>query len=110
MHLPEGHQHRSLDAQSLQLAVDLDHTAVAGAVAARHRCLPRELRARAERRDGLEHRLRAAGEDVAGRIDQLRDEHGSMQTSAPGRSAAASACAAVRNPSTAGAPGSDSAR
>src|SRR6185295_5074213 len=45
----------SFHAQPLQLAVDLDRAAVARAVAAGHRRLPRELRVGGERADGLEH-------------------------------------------------------
>ena len=63
------------EAEPLERAVDLDDAAVAGAVAARHRRLPRELRRRAERGDRVEHRLRAAGEDVEAGLDQLGDEH-----------------------------------
>ena len=47
-------------------AVDLDHAAVAGAVAAGHRRLPRELGVRRERAHRLEHRLGPAGEHVTG--------------------------------------------
>src|SRR6476660_7386954 len=36
-------EHRPFDAQAFPVAVELDRAAVAGAVAARHRCLPREL-------------------------------------------------------------------
>src|SRR5213596_2263109 len=55
---------RSLHTQSSELAADLDRAAVAGAVAARHRRLPRELRMRCEVPDGLQHRLGPAGEHV----------------------------------------------
>ena len=57
-------EHRSFDAEALQLAVDLDGAAVARAVAARHRRLPRELRAGAVRGDRVQHRLRPAREHV----------------------------------------------
>src|SRR5207248_5722802 len=67
-------QYRSFHAQTLQLAVDLDRAAVARAVAARHRRLPRELRSGCEPADGLEHRLRAAGEHVHSIRDQLGDQ------------------------------------
>ena len=43
-------EHRPFDAEALQLAVDLDRAAVAGAVAARHRRLPGELGVRARAR------------------------------------------------------------
>src|SRR5215210_7144800 len=65
-------EHRPLDAEALPLAADLDGAAVAGAVAARHRRLPGELRARGEGPNGSEHRLRAAGEDVEARPEALR--------------------------------------
>src|SRR5207237_2225377 len=54
-----------LDAEPPELAVDLDGAAVARAVPARHRRLPRELRVGREPPQRLEHRLRAAGQDVA---------------------------------------------
>src|SRR2546423_10039958 len=69
-------QHRSFDAQTLQLAVDLDRAAVASAVAARHGCLPRELRRGCEPADGLQHRLQAAGEHVHPLRDQLGQQGG----------------------------------
>ena len=69
------HEHRTFHAEALQLALDLDDAAVAGAVAARHRRLPGELRAGAERADRLQHRLGAAREHVVSRRDQLGHEH-----------------------------------
>src|SRR5688572_18808226 len=57
-------EHRSFDAEALELAVDLHGAAVAGAVSTGHRRLPRELGVRSEAPDRLEHGLRAAGEDV----------------------------------------------
>src|SRR5262245_13007933 len=57
-------EHRPLDAQPLQHAVDLDGTAVARAVPARHRRFPGKLRGRCDRAHGLEHRLGATGEHV----------------------------------------------
>src|SRR5512133_1051395 len=48
---------RALHAQPFELAVDLHGAAVAGAVAARHRRLPCELRVRRSPPDCLEHRL-----------------------------------------------------
>src|SRR6478609_9459129 len=71
-----GVEDRPLEAESFERAVELDNAAVAGAVAAGHRRLPCELRTRAESGDGVEHRLRTAGEDVEARVDQLGDEHG----------------------------------
>src|SRR5215212_7770950 len=59
-------------AEAPELAVDLDHAPVAGAVAARHRRLPRELRVRRQATDLFQHRLRAAGEDVAAGRHDLR--------------------------------------
>ena len=54
---------------------DFHNAAIAGAVSASHRRLPRELRAGSERPDGLEHRLRAAREDVSRVVrEQLGDE------------------------------------
>src|SRR5919201_871875 len=55
-------EHRSFDAEALPGAVDLDRAAVTGAVAARHRRLPGELRVGGERPHCLQHRLRSAGE------------------------------------------------
>src|SRR5439155_9726869 len=57
-------QDRAFHAQTLQLAVDLDRAAVARAVAARHRRFPRELCARHEPAQRVEHRLRPAREHV----------------------------------------------
>src|SRR6478672_9728928 len=68
-------EHRALEAEPLERSVDLDDAAVAGAVAARHRGFPRELRGRAQRGDRVEHRLRSASENVQGGVDQLGDEN-----------------------------------
>ena len=54
----EQREHRSFDTQSLQLVVDLDDAAVARAVAAGHRRLPRELRVRARARAPLRASVR----------------------------------------------------
>ena len=72
--LSSGTQHRPFDAEALQLAVDLHRTAIAGAVAAGHGRLPRELRARTAVADRVEHRLRTAREHVVAVRDQLGDE------------------------------------
>ena len=57
-------------------AVELDDAAVAGAVAAGHRRLPRELRVGRERAHRLEHRLRARTPARRGPSGmRLRDEH-----------------------------------
>src|SRR6266849_8778156 len=69
-----SNEDRSFYAKPFELAADLDRAPVAAAVAARHRRFPRELRARALHRDGLQHRLRPAREDVLPRRDQLGDE------------------------------------
>src|SRR5436190_2574718 len=58
-------------AEALELAADLDRAAVAGAVAARHRRFPSELRVRGEVPDGLQHRLGPAGEHVVARRQNL---------------------------------------
>ena len=58
-------QYRALEAEADVAAVARDDAAVAGAVAAGHRRLAGELRARHEALERVEHRLRAAGEDVA---------------------------------------------
>src|SRR5881394_1619464 len=63
----------SFHAEALELAVDLDGAAVAGAVAAGHRGLPGELRVRGQTADGLEHRRGAAGEDVVTGRQNLGD-------------------------------------
>src|SRR5438093_3025720 len=47
---------RPFHAESLELAVDLDRAAVAGAVAAGHRCLPGELGMWRQAADGFQHR------------------------------------------------------
>src|ERR671930_512860 len=57
-------KNRPLHAKTSELAVDLDHAAVAGTVTARHRRLPGELRIGNEVPHSNEHRLRPAGEDV----------------------------------------------
>src|SRR5688572_1527765 len=57
-------EHRPLDAESLQLSVDLHSAAVAGAVATRHRRLPGELRVRDAGAECSKHRLRPAREHV----------------------------------------------
>src|SRR2546430_17355733 len=49
-------QHRSFDAQAPELTVDPHRAAPAGAVAARHRRLPRELGIGSEAPDRLQHR------------------------------------------------------
>src|SRR5439155_5945179 len=67
-------EHRSLDTQTLELAVDLHRAAVARAVAASHRRLPRQLCRGGERAHRLQHRLGPAGEDVHPCRDQLRHE------------------------------------
>ena len=67
------------DAEPLQAAVDLDDAAVARAVAARHRRLPGELRAGHELANRLEHRLRAAGEHVAGIVRQQLGDEGRLE-------------------------------
>src|SRR5207244_1968236 len=67
-------ENRSLHAEALQLAADLDGAPVTRAVAAGHRRFPGELRVRRQAADCLEHRRRAAGEDVDALGDQLRDE------------------------------------
>ena len=59
-------QDGAFDAEPDVAAVARDDAAVAGAVAARHRRLVRELRAGHEHRQRVEHRLRPAGEHVAG--------------------------------------------
>src|SRR4029453_8397457 len=69
-------QYRSLDAQTLELAADLDRTAVTRPVAACHRRFPREWCCRRPGPNGLEHRLRSAGEHVHAVRDQLRDQRG----------------------------------
>src|SRR5207302_4542752 len=63
-----------LDAQTSELAADLDRAAVTRAVATGHRRLPRELRGGGEPPHGFEHRLRTASEHVPFRWDQLGDE------------------------------------
>src|SRR5438132_2866013 len=57
-------EHGPFHAEALPGTVDLDRAAVAGAVPARHRRLPRELRSRADPPHGLQHRLRPAREHV----------------------------------------------
>src|SRR5207244_13061485 len=64
-------EYGSFHAEPLPGPLDLDHAAVAGAVAAGHRRLPRQLRVRTECTDGLEHRLGPAAEDVEAGLDQL---------------------------------------
>ena len=58
-------QDRTLDTKPQIAAFTFEDAAVTGAVPARHRCFPGELCIGDELPDGLEHRLRAAGEDVA---------------------------------------------
>ena len=58
-------EHRAMYAKSDVVSCDSHNTAVASSVSARHRRLPRELRARDALADRLEHRLRPAGEDVS---------------------------------------------
>src|SRR3954451_16814506 len=57
-------EHGSVDAQPPEPSLDLDHASIAGAEAARHRRLPRELRPGLQPAHRLEHRLGAAGEHV----------------------------------------------
>src|SRR5712692_11837675 len=57
-------EHRSLDAQPLELALDLDRAAVARAVAAGHRRLPGQLGGGCQRAHRTEHRLGPAGQNV----------------------------------------------
>src|SRR5262249_46376229 len=64
----------TFDAKTLPRPPDLHGPAVARAVAARHRRLPRELRARRELPDRAEHRLRPAREHVEAVGDKLGDE------------------------------------
>src|SRR4029077_15494351 len=74
---PSVAKHGPLHAQTLELAVDLDRAAVAGAVAARHWRLPGELGVRRGTLDRAEHRLRPARENVPGAFGQhVRDENG----------------------------------
>src|SRR5918997_1296239 len=58
-------QHRAIDAKTGIATVAVHYAAIAGAVSAGHRGLPRELGSGHQLADGLEHRLRAAREDVA---------------------------------------------
>src|SRR6476661_10060777 len=62
--LSSSKEDRSFHAEALQRAVDLDDAAVARAIAAGHRCFPRELRAGTLPGDRVEHRLRAARKHV----------------------------------------------
>ena len=94
-------QHRPLDAETLQRAADLDGAAVAGPVAAGHRCLPRELRPRRERAPPRAWLGPHASTSRPSRSTSVTST-GSTTTSAFGTSAAASAWRSVRNPSTAG--------
>src|SRR5690242_8519544 len=57
-------EHWSFHAEALELPVDPHGAAPARAVAACHRGLPGQLRVRAAGANGLEHRLRPAGQDV----------------------------------------------
>ncbi len=64
-----------VDAEPAVVTVDLDDTAVAGAVPARHRSFPGELRTRNPCPEGFEHRFGTAGENVPGiGRNQLGDE------------------------------------
>src|SRR5215210_6445442 len=65
-------EHRTLDAEPLQLAVQLDGAAIARAVAAGHRRLPGELGVRHELAQRGEHRLRTTGEHVVTLVGQER--------------------------------------
>src|SRR4249919_2558484 len=67
-------EHRPFHAEALEHAVDLDRAAVAGAVAAGHRRLPRKLGIRRQAPHRLEHRLRAAGEHVVARRQHFGHE------------------------------------
>src|SRR5580765_4228234 len=69
-------EHRPLDAQPLEAAVDLDGAAVARSEAASHRRFPCKLRAGCDGPHGFEHRLRPTRQDVQPGGDQLRDERG----------------------------------
>ena len=103
MPAPGRLEDRSLDAQSLQLAVDLDRTSIARSVSAGHRRLPGELCVGLEGPHRLEHRLGAAGQDVVLPMGNASVTYvGSITTSAFGTSAAASACHALLKPSSAG--------
>ena len=91
------------DTEAFELSVDLDRAAVARAVAAGHRRLPGELRARARARATA----RSIGSGPQARTSwpggmSLRDERRLDHDLGVGTSAAASACACVRKPSTAG--------
>src|SRR3954454_7161419 len=66
-------EHWSVDAQPPEPPLDLDHASIAGAEAARHRRLPRELRLGLEPAHRLEHGLRTAREHVMAGRHRLRD-------------------------------------
>src|SRR6266516_6956063 len=70
-----GVEHWALEAEPLEGSADLNHAAVAGAVAARHRRLPGELRGRAQCGNSVQHRFRPAREYVEAGLDELGDEH-----------------------------------
>src|SRR5215211_8395135 len=72
-------EHRSFDAEPLQLAIDLDGAAVAGAEPARHRRFPGELRVGRQALYRTQHWLRAACEDfvaLSQLLQGLGDEDG----------------------------------